>query len=157
MGDPGKPPAPQRQGAQARDPDTDLVTLPGGKAPAGGTPTSQASPLPPPPPRRRTPSAPPPPPPPQAAREAPPAGKPFPPPPPPKRDTPSGKFVSVTPVEPPQRQRHATVISHRPGLDHWRHEVEKYRLEAEALNDRDPVRAALLLGAIAQIQATLLG
>jgi tetratricopeptide (TPR) repeat protein len=142
MGDPDKPPPPRpRSGAPARDPDTDLhIALPPTPAAADPTPAPVVTPTPappaalapPPPPRRRTASI---------------------PPPPPSRTT-------TPPAAPPSsfaRARKETVISTHPGLDHWRAEVEKYELEAEALADRDPARAALLWGAIAQISATLLG
>ena len=69
------------------------------------------------------------------------------PPPPPRRR------ASSPPPPPRMRTQSAPKLS----LDHWRAEVERYQLEAEALKDRDPARAALLLGAISQISATLLG
>jgi len=81
----------------------------------------------------------------------------IPPPPPKRRKTiPPPQPPSSAPSSPQERKR-STPSPSRPGLDHWRAEVDALRLEAEALRDRDPARAALLWGAISQLSETLLG
>jgi tetratricopeptide (TPR) repeat protein len=157
MGDPGKrPQGRSRNGAEVVDPDTDLgIVLPPPRKPP---PLPESEPMaiesdqidldqpipvekpplpeqltqvpivPPPPPRRRTTIPPPPPGAPLAHQE-----------------------------RSPSEKRKATPPPSRPGVDLWRNEVDALKLEADALKDRDPARAALLHGAIAQISETLLG
>lgn len=45
----------------------------------------------------------------------------------------------------------------KPELDIWRIEMEVLRRDAEAIGPRDPARAALLQGTIAQLAASVLG